>query len=140
MSWSYLSSDPGSSGKSWVRLRIGDTSSGDQLLSDEEINVFLDGEGNKYLAAAVAAETVGAQFARKVDKTVGRLRIAHGKAADAYFRTADRLRREMATRVAPYAGGISEADKDDAEDREDRVQPAFSRGMHDFAEPSTTDP
>lgn len=34
--------------------------------------------------------------------------------------------------VAPYAGGISVADKESYETNTDRVNPRFHRGMHDF--------
>ena len=132
MTWSYDSTAAPSSDKSWIRLRIGDTSSGDQLLQDEEIEAHLTGEGSKYTAAALCAESVGAYFARRADKTVGRMSIAASKASEGYFRLADRLRAELGMRVAPYAGGISIADKDTREDDSDRVSPAFTATMFEF--------
>lgn len=131
MTWTYNSSNVASSGRSWIRLRIGDTSSGNQLLQDEEIDALLSGEGNKYYAAALAAESLGASNANKVDKTVGKLRIALAKASEHYFSLAERLRREADMRVAPFAGGISQDDKDTTEDDSDRVDPAFARGAFD---------
>lgn len=134
MTFTYVSTGP-TSNKDWVRLRIGDTSSGDPLLTDEEINEVLDEEGNKFLAAAVAAETIGAQYARKVDKSVGKLSISMAQASEHYFALADRLRENvvMDTSVGgPYAGGISQADKDKDEADSDRVDPAFYVGQFDI--------
>lgn len=128
MTWTYLSSAPGSSGKSWVRMRIGDTSSGDQLLSDEEILALIDSEGNNHAAAAVAAESIGAQFARQADKQIGKLRISLAKASEHYFTLADRLRVELSEHSGGvYVGGVSEADKLLDEQDTDAVQPAFKR-------------
>lgn len=136
MTWTYDSTAPGSSGKSWIRMRIGDTSSGDQLLQDEQISAILDGEGNKYLAGAICAEMVGAWFARKVDKTVGKLRIAMQQASEHYFTLADRLRSECGTRAdGAYAGGISKDDMDTQEDDTDRVVPQFSMGQFAYHDP-----
>jgi len=126
MAWSYDSTAPNSSDKSWVRLRIGDTSSGDQLLQDEEISAFVTSEGNREMGAALAAEAIGAQFARKVDKSVGKLAISFSQASEHYFALAERLRREVAVGAGPYAGGISQADKDANEADTDVVAPSFT--------------
>lgn len=131
MTWTYASSSTTVTDLSWIRLRIGDTSSGDQLMQDEEINALLDSEGNREMAAALAAETVGAQFARKVDKSVGKLQIAFSQASEHYFGLAQRLRREVAVSAGPYAGGISRDDKASNETDSDVVQPAFRVGMFD---------
>ena len=132
MSWSYLSTAPNSSDKSWIRLRVGDTSSGTQLLQDEEIDAHLEAEGNRYSAAALCAESIGAAFARRADKTVGRLSIAMSKVSERYFTLADRLRSELGMRALPYAGGISVADKEVDQDDADRVAPAFTVDMLEF--------
>ncbi len=132
MSFSYLDTEPESSARSYIRLLLGDTSSGKAMLSDEEIDAFLSLEGGRDIAAAAAADAIGATFARQVDKTVGKLKISIGKASESYFALGDRLRFKAASRAAPYAGGISVSDKLDAEQDTDRVKPAFSVGMHDF--------
>jgi hypothetical protein len=133
MTWTYASSSTTTTDLSWVRVRIGDTSSGDQLLQDEEINAFVDSEGNREMGAALAAEAVGAQFARKVDKSVGKLRIAFSQASEHYFGLAKRLRREVAIGAGPYAGGISRSDKEANEADTDVVEPAFRIGQFDRA-------
>ncbi len=142
MSWNYLSTAPGSSGRSYVRLRIGDTSSGSQLLQDEEIDAILSTYPAPYRAASEAAFAIAGQFARRVDKTAGRMQIANSQAAQAYEKLGNRLLREGALSVAPYAGGISVSDKNEVNADTDRDAPAFSVGMHDYAgtvAPSTFD-
>lgn len=136
--YSYLSSDPGSSDRSWVRLRIGDNSSADVLLYDEEIDVLLASEGGKYAAAASAARSIGARYARKTDKQIGRLRISMAQASQHYFDLADKLDTEAATAiggmddiVVPYAGGISLSDRDSDADDTDRPEYSFIRGQFD---------
>lgn len=132
MVWSYNTTQPGSSDLSYVRLRIGDTSSGSPLLQDEEIEALLDSEGNKEFAAAVAAETIGASLAIRTDKTVGKFRLANAKASESYFKLADRLRMRANIGVAPYVGGISQSDIDAREADADQVGAPFQLGMHDF--------
>ena len=142
MTWHYLSTAPASSERSWIRLRIGDTSSGDPMFEDEEIEAFLSEAGNKYDALAMAAETLGAKFARSADKQVGKLRLAMGKVSERYFQMADRVRSEADAEGdaggGVYAGGISESDKDTDLLDTDAVDPAFTRDQFDNpAEDST---
>lgn len=63
MSWSY---DPTNleNHLNWIRLRIGDTDTNDQQLSDEEITSLLSLHDNKCLAAAAAAGMIAAKYSR----------------------------------------------------------------------------
>ena len=131
MGWTYDSTNVGSSQRSWIRLRVGDTSSGNQLLQDEEIEAFIGSEGNQWAAAILAAESIAGTFARLTDKTVGKFRIAKGGASDHYYALADRLRTEMGHRAGVYAGGVSVADMEADDADTDRVDPAFSVGQFD---------
>lgn len=138
MTWSYLSGAPGTSDRSWIRLRTGDNTSGDELLQDEEIDALLTQEGNKFMAGAMAAETIGAQFARRADKAIGGLRVALSQATMSYTRLAGRLRMEGSMRVSPVAGGISISAKETEEKDTDRVAPSFTKGMTDYPSQSTS--
>lgn len=131
MAFTY-STTPETSARSYIRLILGDTSSGNPMLQDEEIDAFLSLEGGRDIAASHAADAVGANFARQVDKSIGKLKISIAAASGHYFALADRLRFKAASRAAPYAGGISRDDKRDVERDSDRVKPAFTVGMHDF--------
>ena len=138
MTWSYLTpSSSGGTNKDIVRLIVGDTDSGDQLISDEEISYALFSEGSAHSAAAFIAEALAAQYSRAVSKAVGQLRISAEQKYEHYMILADRLRRRDAVFALPYAGGISETNKDTREDDTDLVEPAFKRGMLD--NPSTLD-
>lgn len=129
--WSYLSSAPGSSDRSWVRLMIGDNTTANEELQDEEIDVLLSDQGSKERAAIAAARALGARYARKVDKQVGRLRISASQTAKHFFELADQLAQTLAMKAGGaggmYAGGISILDKQTEAADTDRVSPAFAR-------------
>lgn len=131
MTWTY-SGNPSASTRDEVRFLVGDTDTADQLAQDEEIAYAVAQEANARAAAARVARAIAAKFARKADKSVGDLRISYKQQYDNYIALADELTRDAAIYGAmPYAGGISESDKDSVEDDSDRVNPSFKRGMHD---------
>lgn len=131
MAFSYASTNVGSSDLSWVRFRVGDTSSGSYRLDDGEINALVTEQGNKYLAAAICAEAIGAGFAQRVDKVVGKLQISMSQASERYFNLAKTLRSEAGMMAPPYAGGISQDDKDEQDADSDRVAPSFTLEQFD---------
>jgi len=143
VTWSY-GGDPSVTTKDAVRFYLGDTNSQDQQLSDEEIAYLLSEENdNPIRAAARGAENVAAYYARQVSKSVGGLSLSAGFRMANYQKLAERLwrRASMATNgslAVPYAGGISHADKDSREDNSDRVEPAFSRELHDIVSTNPT--
>ncbi len=133
MTWTYTPANIGSSGLSFIRFKIGDTTSGRMLLQDEEILGQLGEVGDQYWAAAYCARAIAGNYATRVDKSVGRLRIATNQAAKAYLDLAARLEAEAACRTAlPYAGGISISDKEAQVADADRVLPQFALGMDDL--------
>lgn len=126
MSFSYNPDLAGSSGLSFVRMRVMDTSSGSYKLEDEEIDSLLTVYGsNKYLAAAAAADQIGASYAVRTDKTIGKLSIRGGSLSQQYFNLGKRLRYEAQLQATPFAGGISQTQKDSEIQDTDRVKPAF---------------
>lgn len=144
MTWSY-SGDPASTSKDTVRFYVQDTVSADQQVSDEEITFLLTDENEDVLrAAARTAEAISAKYARQVDKTVGGLQLSAGRRQQKY---AD-LAKQLWTRAnavgagipSPYAGGISQSDKDEQEADTDRVEPAFTRHMQEFDQYPEVDP
>jgi len=132
MSWTYASSNAGSSDLSWVRMRVGDTTSGDQLLQDEEIAALLAEHGDRYVAAARSARAISGWFARRVQKSAGKFSISCQQASESYAKLADRLETEAGMRAVPYAGGISVSDKETVAADGDRMLPQFRLGMDDF--------
>lgn len=129
--FTYNSSQASTNDAMFIRLRLGDTSSDDPLLYDEEIAAFLSLEGNRYLAAAVAAESIAAKFSRRSDKHVGKLWVMQSQQAKAYLELAKTLRGEIGLHVAPFAGGISVDDKISTEQDTDRVNPGFTVDQFD---------
>ena len=114
---------------------IGDnTTSPANELEDEDIDVLLSDHGSKERAAIAAARALGAKYARKSDKTVGRFSISASQISKNYFELAKQLEQQLSRTVggvAMYAGGISIADKDTEKADTDRVAPAFERGQFD---------
>jgi hypothetical protein len=134
--WSYTG-DPASSAKDSVRFHVGDVIKDDPQVNDEEIEYLLGDEGGNVLrAAARVAETIAAKYARQVDKTVGGLSLSAGRRQEKYSQLAQKLwsraRSTGSGLAAPYAGGISQSDKDTNAADTDRTQPAFTRTLHDF--------
>ena len=142
MTWAY-SGDPSVSTKDEVRFLIGDTDTTDQQISDEEITYAIANAGSTKLAAAIVARAIAAKYARFVSKSVGDLSIQYAQRQQHYHDLADILQAEgNLVSVAPYAGGISVADKTAQESDTDRVLPSFTKGMHDgdgSSEESTSD-
>jgi hypothetical protein len=141
MSWSY-SGNPSSSDLDAVRFLIGDTDTTDQLLQNEEINYLLAQTGNDvYTSAIIACRTIASKFSRKADQKIGDYSISNSQKASQYLALATQLAQSQAkaliSRVAPYAGGISVADKQIDENNTDTVQPAFTR--NDMTFPGSTD-
>ncbi len=96
---------------------------------------MISDQGSKERAAIAAARALGARYARKADKVIGRLKISSGAVAKHYFDLAKELEAGLSRRSGGaegiYAGGISVADKEMEEADPDRVAPAFTRGQFD---------
>jgi hypothetical protein len=134
MSWNY-SGDPSTSTKDAVRYYVGDTDTNEQLVQDEEINFVLNNEGGRVLQAAhFVAQTIMAKLAKKVDVTdkSSGMAIRRSLKFQQYKELVASLRKKIAIHLStPYLGGESVADKQSNEDDTDRLQPAFTRALHD---------
>lgn len=129
--------DPANSPSDQVRFFVGDTSTTNPDLTDQEVAFLLLEEGDNTLrAAARAAESLSSLYTKKADsRQVGPLRIVQSNRnmskAGEFILLAKRLwaRAGNAGLAAPFAGGISRADKNSRIQDTDRVRPAFSRQM-----------
>jgi len=128
MTWTY--SDPSGSDLDAVRFKIGDTDSTDEQLSDEEINYLLTSTGSVDRAAIAAARSLLAKYSRLCDQRTGDISISYSQRRDSYAALVRQLQLGMIP--TPYAGGISDDDKQVDEDDDDRVKPAFEVGMMEF--------
>lgn len=134
MTWTYAN-DPATFPRDAVRFLIRDTVETDQQLSDEEIAWLLSQNGNNvYKAAVSGAYAVSAKFSNQaVTKTVGALSLSYQARSQHYKELADSLKSQylsIGATFAPYAGGISELDKETQEADADWDKPAFSRNIH----------
>jgi hypothetical protein len=143
VTWTYDATSTGFSGSqvNRVRLEIGDTMSTDPLLENEEITYAGTLEGSDLSVSARCCEFIVAKFSRKADMEEGKLSIKLSQRAASYQKKADELRMRDSTTAAPYAGGISIADKESTNADTDRVAPSFFRGMMDneFADQPSPD-
>ena len=138
MTWTY-SEDPSSDAKDAVRFLIGDTDETDPLLQDEEIVWLISEQGGSYSAGAAACRAIAAKVARQVETVFGALMKAKlQQKHQHYLALATELESQGAIQsVSPWAGAISEAWKETKELEDDRVQPLFTRDLHDY--PQTED-
>ena len=122
-----------------VRLEINDRDTipeTDALLTDEEIQYYIDTHSNILLAAAAAADQLSAQFAGDpMVKKVGPLAIEYGMESKSltFKLVAMRLRAQVARRghANLFAGGLSKAAKRTERAKPDKVQPSFTIGQDD---------
>lgn len=132
MTWTY-SGDPSSTNRDAVRFLIGDTDNTAQLLTDEEIAFLLTQEGSSTSAAARACRSLAARFAYLIDQSVGDLSISYSQRYKQFSELAAQLESTAGSRVGiPYAGGISQSDKDSRESDTDRLLPSSRVGIHDY--------
>jgi len=115
----------------FIRMLLGDTDL-PPLLTDRQISLLYgESSGNRYAAAAMAADILAAKFAGATDARIGDVSVSGGQLSEQYRNLAMTLRRQAAIRnTVPYAGGISKADKERQEDDADRVEPLFTRALH----------
>lgn len=140
MAWTYTDS-PSTVTRDAVRALVGDTDSTDpQPLSDNEVAFFLtEAGGNKYLAAALAAEKLAGYYARQADTDNGSLSVSASQRATAFQKTASRLRsRATSGGASMFVGGLSKSGKDALASDADAVQPQFKVGQDDL--PYSDDP
>lgn len=126
--WTY-SGDPGKNTKDAVRFLIGDTEERDPILKDAEIRWILTEYSNSPIQSAIrCCEVIAAKFSRRCDETVGSVSLKLSQKATQYMKLRDDLRNRLAIEVAiPYAGGISQSDKESVAANSDRVEPAFRK-------------
>jgi len=136
--------DPAGSDNDAVRALLGDTSTSTALLSDSEVSWLVAQHANVYYAASVGADMLFANNANAVvSKKVGDLALMTGSVSGGVSLNYQQLSAELratAARlgVAPFAGGISIADKDTQIGDSDWDNPDISLGMHDYDTANST--
>lgn len=110
MSWTYTR-NPANSTKDAVRFLVGQTSTNDPvLIQDQEIDWAITQSGGAYAAAVLVGESMLQQYAGHdaLSLTVGNLSETYGDRSARLQATLANLKRQMAMRgVQPSAGGIT---------------------------------
>lgn len=116
-----------------VRMMIGDTDSSDPLFQDEEIAYALTQRPTALGAAADCCRSLAAKFSRQVDSAIGDLRASFSQKYDHFLALSYQLDAKATEQGGgtPYAGGISEIDKENQQEDTDRVPPQYTLGMTD---------
>lgn len=112
-----------------VRLAIGDRDT-PPILSDEEIQHFLDTGGSVDAAIGQSAKALSMYFATKANQTTGRMSVSYSDRAKVYADLALRYGADIVV-APPYVGGISKSELEQSSQEPDLVQPAFTRDLHD---------
>lgn len=140
MTWSYNTAL--AANRDQVRFYAGDTVAAAAItLSDEEILGAITMAGNARAAAALVCEHLANRYATEGQKLRDDLgqEIDYGERAKFYTDRATQLRSRAALAALPYAGGISLADKQVRELDSDRVEPAFTKALHDDRDADLSD-
>ena len=133
MTWSY-SGDPSASNTDEVRFWAQLTDTNDQHLTNEEIDFVITKEANNVAAAARCCEILAVQYAREADIRAGasgELSIKFSQISDQFAKRAVDLRKEASKYASPWTASISITEKENQEDRSDRVAPFFERDKYD---------
>lgn len=133
MTWTYAGT-PSTVPADAVRLRIGDTETRDQQLTDAEISYCLSQASNDVLGAAIlGARILMFRFARQTTLSTDGMSDGAGDRYEHYKELVDALLVEQETsgNVIPYVGGQSISEKTSDRTDEDLVQPNFVVGQDD---------
>lgn len=129
--WTYDPTQLATSPLMQIRRLIGDVLPGDQQMYDDEI-VYTNSQYNSvYSAAAECCRNLAFQFARKVDTVQGELKTNYSNQSKQYMLLSINLENRGFRGALPYAGGISNSDKQNVASNPDRVPPSFNREQFD---------
>ena len=114
-----------------IRHLIGDTTSTDYYLTDEQIAFEYSECAEIYLAAANCCDRICAAVAKKVDRSGTGFSASRSQLFQHYKDLGDRLREKANQQAGPYWSEHSEDDKDTVESDTDFLQPSFKVGSFD---------
>jgi hypothetical protein len=113
-------------------MLIGDTDTGDQLLSDEEINYMISVHGTLSRAAAESARAIAAKYARNMSRSIGGLSADFAAKYRQYMELAQSLSvNDEVHPVSPFLSGYRRGEKESVELDSDRESTFSRKGVHD---------
>lgn len=129
--------NPATSDKDAVRFLLGDTNTGNALVTDEEIDYMLakwmPAYGTVEYVAAAVADTISARFAREANYSADGVSISLANLGNQFRELAANLRAQHKNLLVgglPDAGGITPGEQTDPD-----IAPFdFGTGMHDNLE------
>lgn len=133
MAWTFDPATLATVPKDQVRLLVGDTDAGEQLVADEAITFLLAARGGDVaLAAADVADRLQAYFSRQPDVDSGDESVDFSGRAERYAAlAADMRRRADLSGGAPVLTGLLIADFDASRQDPSIVQPSFQHDLHE---------
>ena len=129
MTWSF--SDSLATDRDKVRLKIGDTDTDDQLLSNETIDALLDIRADVILCSIDACRAILAKLARDIDRSAAGMSGSRSQKTQHYKDILANLVKESGGETRVKVGGISKDDNDTLNDDSDFEKPTFTVGMND---------
>lgn len=131
MTWTYSATDI-STDLAKIRLLVGDTDADDPLLTDEEIDFYLDETANIYLAAANAIDHgILPKLARDIDRNGTGYSATRSQKFQHYKDLSDKLRAKALTNSEPAFEEPNLSYAENAESDTDFVAPSFKIGQFD---------
>jgi hypothetical protein len=132
MSWSF--DDSLSTNRDKVRLRIGDTNTNDQILSNETIDALLTEHSSDVMLATISSvRAIIAKYSRNMSRS------AVGMSADmavfvAHYQDllSDLIKQNRGNSGVRYTSAFSESRKETIESDSDYIRPFASVGMDDY--------
>ena len=136
MSFSYTL--PVASDRDIVRFLIQDTDSETHRVEDEEIDLALNENPNRYFAAALICDALSIRYIARGKISVGRLSIENAQIGEGFASRGTALRRlaDSAATAGPVALGQEQTEIALTDSDVDRVADYFSHGMHDVHSPA----
>lgn len=123
--------NPATSQADQLRLWIGDTDAATPLLTDGEVDFFLQIGGNPLAGAISACKALIARYSHLCDEEVDKVDVKWSQLVANLKNLLPTLEAELNSKLSEpmWAGGISIADKATREADSDRVPPSFTRDM-----------
>ena len=136
MSFTYTL--PPASDRDRIRFLIQDTDSATHRVEDEEIDMALVENSNRYFAAALICDALSVRYIARGKITVGRLSIENAQIGEGFASRGQALRRlaDSAGMSGPEALGQELTELETVNLDVDRVPDHFSHGMHDVRSPA----
>ena len=129
MTWTF--SDSLTTDRDKVRLKIGDTDTQDQLLSDETLDALLAVRNDVVLCAIDACRAILSKLARDIDRSAAGMSGSRSQKTTHYKDVLATLVKESSGETRMKVGGVSRSENETILDNSDFEKPSFTIGIND---------